>query len=278
MKLNRSVREIRQIGSSGSCQKAKIVYVVSECPDAAGAVEAVRLATPDYIGDALRDSVSIISSPGGGLFEVAANYEVPEKHSSSGRTETRRHGDRTWRFSVTPTPVECREALETIKSIYISDAPQISPGTRINWNGKTGSSSQSGSCRILEARFTEICRATFRASHINTSYKRKAANLVGKVNDAYFNRWEPGEVLLESITQGDSFTGSNGDTLCDLVFSFAIRPNGPRNCAGQTVDSVNGWDHLWAVTEINPGEHQETLHSLHVSRIYERASFAALEI
>lgn len=278
MKLNRSVREIRQVGSSGNCERARIIYIVSESPDAAAAVEAVRLATPDAIGDALRVSVGIISSPGGGLFEVAADYESGSSDFAGGRNPDRNPGDRVWRFSVNSTPGECRKSLHTVNSFYYSDAPRIAPGTRINWNGKTGLSSVSGSCRILEARFTEICRATFRASRINTSYKRRAANLVGKVNSTVFNRWNPGEVLLESITQGEIYTNSRNIELCDLVFTFAIRPNGDRECAGHTIPAVDGWDYLWQISDINPGESAETLHSLHISRIYERASFNALEI
>ncbi len=278
MKLNRSVREIRQVGSSGDCRSARIIYIVSECNNAASAVEAVRLATPDAVGNALRESISVISSPGGGLFEVAADYEVPQNTSAAGSNSQRNPGDRVWRFCVNSSPAERSDALDTVKSIYISDVRRISPGTRINWNGKTGNSSVSGSCRVLEARFTEICRATFRASDINISYKRKAANLVGKVNAAPFNRWAPGEVLLESITQSDVYTNSKNVELCDIVFTFAIRPNGTRICAGRSVPDVDGWDYLWAVTEINPGSYTETVNSLHVSRIYERASFNALEI
>ena len=131
---------------------------------------------------------------------------------------------------------------------------------------------------MLEPQFCESCRATFRPGHLNTAYKRCAADAVGKVNSAVFHHWSPGEVLLESIVQGETFRNSSGEELCDVVFNFAIRTSGTRYCAGRQLDNVDGWDYVWAVTGIEPGDTAETVTSLHVSRIYERTSFSVLRI
>ena len=276
MKINRSVREVRRIDPDGKCEKARIIYVVSGCDDAGSAVDAVRQQAPERIGSARQRTIEITASPGGGVFEVAADYscgEVPEYH----KKRERKDGDRSWRFIANTVSVMKNSSLGTILSMNIAGESDLYPGSRINWNGKNGYDSACGSMRVLEPHFTEICRATFSASKINTAYKRKLISIVGKVNDSDFHHWKPGEVLLESVTQSEPYTNRSGAELCDLVFEFAIRPNGQRACCGHYLD-VSGWDHLWAVSEKNPGLVAEAVHSLYVSRIYERCSFNILEI
>ena len=192
--------------------------------------------------------------------------------------ENRHDGDRVWKFAVNGTYAELATALETVRSIPAALSPADNPGALINWNGKFGQESGSGSVRVLKPVFTEICRATFALSRLDSAYKRRAAAFVGKVNSETFHHWTPGEVMLESIVQSDPFVNSDGDKLCDVIFTFAIRPNGTRNCAGYLAENVDGWDHLWAVTDTLPGAGSPRVRSLHISRIYERVSFAGLEL
>ena len=277
MNIHRSPRELLRMDGAGDWEKAKLVYVVDSCPDAASAVTAVRNQAPATCNGSARRSVEVTSSPGGGIFEVTVTYGAAA--DASERRRDRKAGDRLWKFAVTSRSVERRAALATVRSIYLDpNAEEVSPGTRIDWNGRSGLDSAAGSVRALEPEFSETCRATFRASHLNTAYKRRAAAVVGKVNSAAFHHWEPGEAMLESIVQGDVYRNSSGATLCDVVFRFLIRANGARQCAGQTVTNVDGWDYLWAVTEIHPGSDAESVSALHVSRIYERTQFNVLEL
>ena len=277
MNIHRSPRERLRMGSAGDWEKARIVYVVEECPDAAAAVTAVRRHAPAAYNGSAQRAVEVTSSPGGGIFEVTVTYGAAS--DAAERRRERKAGDRLWKFAVTSRSVERRAALETVRSIYLAaDAERISPGTRIDWNGRSGVESAAGAVRALEPEFSETCRATFHASHLNTAYKRRAAAVVGKVNSAAFHHWEPGEVMLESIVQGDVYRNASGASLCDVVFRFLIRANGSRRCAGQTVSQVDGWDYRWAVTEIHPGGDGESVSALHVSRIYERTQFNVLEL
>ena len=277
MNIHRSPRELLRMDSAGDWEKARLVYVVEACPDAATAVTAVRRHAPAAYNGSTQRSVEVTSSPGGGIFEVTVTYGAAS--DASERRRERKAGDRLWKFAVTSRSVERRAALETVRSIYLADdAERVSPGTRIDWNGRSGLESVAGSVRALEPEFSETCRATFHASHLNTAYKRRAAAVVGKVNSAAFHHWEPGEVMLESIVQGEVYRNASGASLCDVVFRFLIRTNGSRRCAGQTVSGVDGWDYLWAVTEIHPGGTAESVSALHVSRIYERTQFNVLEL
>ncbi|MCI5778912.1 MAG: hypothetical protein MR051_03710 [Lentisphaeria bacterium] len=276
MKINRSNRELLRLDRDGNCEKARIVYVTEASPDAAAAAEAVRRNAPERIGAARRRGAEITAAPGGGLFEVTVNYDGDTAADAPRRQ--RRAGDRRWRFLVTSDYATRSDALATVRSVYRSGSARIDPGTRVDWNGRAGRESVSGCVRVLEPRFCEICRATFRPASLNTAYKRRAAEVVGKVNAAVFHHWAPGEVLLESIIQGEIFHNASGEELCDVVFHFAIRPNGARRCAGQLLENVDGWDYVWAVTGSDPGNGTELVTSLHVSRIYERTLFNALEI
>lgn len=277
MKINRSVREIIRQDANNKCEKARLLYVVSDCTASADALAAASAAAPEKLDSALKQSIELVTSPGGGLFEVAVNYALPQAQTSSIR-DSRQAGDRLWKFAVHGTSGERSTALETITSVAAGNAAAADPGVLIDWNGKCGQESASGSVRVLEPVFTESCRATFKLSSIDTAYKRRIAALVGKVNSDTFHHWSAGELLLESIVQSDPFTNSDGDELCDVVFTFAIRPNGKRSCAGSQVDNVDGWDYLWAVTETVPGSTAPQVRSLHVSRIYERSSFSALGV
>jgi len=276
MKINRSVREILRTSPDGKCEKARLLYVVSDCPAAADAIAAVAAAAPEKLDSTPRQSVEINASPGGGLFEIAVNYA--QSHVSKSHRSSRKAGDRVWKFAVHGSAVIRNTALATVRSISAEVSPADDPGVLIDWNGKSGQESVSGSVKVLEPVFTEICRATFPVFKLNTAYKRRIAALVGKVNSGTFHYWAPGEVLLESIVQSEPFTNSAGTELCDVVFTFAIRPNGERSCAGYQVAQVDGWDYLWAITENTPDALSPRVRSLHVSRIYERASFTALEI
>ena len=277
MEINRSVKEIRRVDTGGNCEKARIIYVVSGCGSAESAVEAVRMQAPETIGKADKRTIEITSSPGGGVFEVAADYTISKIRDNDSRRE-RKSGDRVWRLIANTVPAVRDNSLGTVRSLDISGILNVQPGSRIHWNGKNGQESRCGTVKVLEPHFTEICRATFRVSRINTAYKRRLIAAVGKVNANTFHNWQPGEVLLESVTQSDIFTNSAGHELCDLLFEFAIRPNGIRRCAGYDVLDVDGWDHVWAISEYPAGGSAEEVHSLHISRIYERCSFNVLEI
>lgn len=276
MTINRSPREARRLDRAGELEKARIVYVADDCAAAEAAAEAVRRTAPAALDGIPLDAVEVTASPGGGIYEVTATYAAA---TGNRKLRDRRPGDRMWKFSVNCRSGETSDSLGTVRSIYPDPGtPRIAPGTRIDWNGLTGQDAVTGRVSVLKPVFTETCRATFRASRLNTAYLRRAAAAAGKVNSAPFRHWQPGEVLLESIVQGDLFRNSAGIELCDVVFGFAIRPNGPRQCAGITVDAVDGWDYLWPVTAIAPDGGGETVTALHVSRIYERTQFNILEL
>ena len=276
MTINRSPREVRRLDRAGELEKARIVYVTGGCSDAAAAVAAVRQTAPAALEGARLDAVEVTASPGGGIYEVTVTYAAPVYDSA---LRDRRAGDRRWKFAVNCRTEETSVSLGTVRSVYPDPAaPRVDPGTRLHWNGLTGQDAVTGTVPALRPVFNESCRATFRASRINTAYLRRAAAAAGKVNATAFHRWSPGEVLLESIVQGETFRNSAGAELCDVTFHFAIRPNGPRQCAGITVEAVDGWDHLWPVTALVPGGGGESVIALHVSRIYERTQFNVLEL
>lgn len=280
MKIERSTAEKRKLDRFGRCESARISYVASgvRSTEVDQVLASVFDAAPAVWESVPKYSAELIRSPGGGVLEVAVDYQFPDSSSSSRRKNVKSDGDREWLVEISPKNCSRKYAVSHIFSRKLDpDAPDIDPGLLVEWNGKSGSASVSGSIPAIECLTEMTCIATFRRSRAdNRAYLRNIANLVGKVNSEAFHNWHAGEVLFAGLTKSVLFEGSHGEDLCNLYFRFFIRTGGKRQIAGVDVGHVDGWDHLWLLR--SPGAGKERIHSVHVSRLYARASFAVLNI
>lgn len=270
MKIDRSIKETLKVDARGNCERAKILYIISNAPDSASAVELARLSAPEYFGIARKSSVSISNSHGGGIFEVAVEYTVSRISSSA--SPQKKAGDKVWTFSVNGRKKQLHEAYNTQSYRIETSGPDLSPGKLINWNGQNGAFAKSGSVDVIQPELTETCVATFKASKITASFMKKIADVVGKVNDSSFHHWASGEVLLSGITHGGEYENSSGKKLCDITFNFSIRPNETREVNGKQI-SIDGWDYFWILPAANDSS---KIHMAYVSEVYQRADYGKL--
>ena len=275
MKIERSVGEKRQLDRFGNCESARIGYVVSQVDKDAvdEAVATVFALAPDNLEGIPKNSAEILRSPGGGIIEIGVNYKS-DRRNYSGRSA----GDRVWKIDVVSRNQPIRRSLGCVYSqSLISGVKAPDPGTRLEWNGRPGSRAGNSPVYIMEPEMVLSCVATFRSRKLASRlYCRQVASLVGKVNMLTFHGWNAGELLFSGMNTGNVFSGKNGEDLCNVTFRFNVRCNGERKVAGIVLPEVDGWDYVWTLPSANP--HHAGAASVHVSRIYERASFAPLDI
>ncbi len=280
MKIARSVGEQRKLDRLGRCESARLNYVASGVRpgEIDQALQEVFAAAPETWANIPKDHIEILRTPGNGIVEIGVHYRSPDLDSGNDRKKRKRSGDREWKAEVTAKSSWKNHALSCLFSKKLdSDAPDLDPGTLINWNGLYGSASSSGKIPVYTPQMTLECVATFRRHKAESrNFLRQVAGLVGKVNSETFHNWHAGELLFTGLIKSDPFEGRYGENLCDLTFRFFIRPGGERSAAGVSAGYVEGWDHLWLLR--TPGASKNHIHSVHVSRIYERASFAPLEL
>ncbi len=269
MKIDRSIKETLKVDAAGNCERAKILYVISDAPDSGTAVELVRSSAPENFGTARKNSVSITNSPGGGIFEIAVDYTASRTLTAT--APVKKSGDRVWTCAVNGRSVQRYEAFST-KSYLFDGTKASNPGKTINWNGQSGAFAKYGSVNVIQPELTETCVATFKASKISSAFLKKIADIVGKVNNSSFHHWAAGEVLLTGMSQGEIYENSSGINLCDLTFNFSIRPNETRTIYGKNI-SVPGWDYVWLLPQLN---NTAAIHMVYVSQVYERADYKKL--
>ena len=280
MKISRTVGEQRKLNRYGKCETARLNYVARGVhPDETDqAVAEVFSNAPDMWQNIPKDSVEILRTPGNGIIEFGVHYRSKNLDSGNDRRKRKSSGDREWHAEVSGEKSWKRDSLGCIFSMKLDPAdPDLAPGTLIDWNGMHGAARVSGRVEVYTPEMKLECVATFRRKKAESrNYLRQVAALVGKVNSETFQNWHAGELLFTGLIKSDPFEGRNGEELCDLTYRFLIRPGGERVAAGIPVGHVDGWDHLWLLR--TPGAGKNHIHSVHVSRIYERASFALLEL
>ena len=277
MKIQRSTGEQRKLDRFGRCEKARINYVASgvKSGEADQALQEVFAQAPDHWQNIPKNSVELLRSPGGGVLEIGVYYRQTDTAFSYRKRRNKRAGDRRWQAEVNAGTGWKKYAVAKILSVKADkSSPDIDPERLINWNGLPGSASRSEKFRIYEPEMSLCCEATFRRKQAEArDYLRKVANLVGKVNSGAFHNWNAGEVLFLGLVKSDPFEGDDGEELCDLTFRFQIRLGGIRKIGSIDLGMVEGWDHCWPLYTADG-----KLHSAHVSRLYERASFAVLDL
>jgi len=279
MEIKLLADHVSAVSSSGSCNSATLTYLVSGAvPGSTGglaALQGVRGSAPLAIGNAQRKNIAITRYRGSGVYEIEVQY----RKSESTRHNTAVNGDRHWRFDVSARKLHTEEALSLVSTVAGEFTHTPAPGCLVGWNGKSGADCRISGVDILSPEMRESCVATFLSSHVTSSYKAGVMRLVGKVNSAAFHGWNAGEVLFLGAVQGEEYENASGNALIDITFHFAVRSNSAtRTINGISVGNVAGWDHVWSITAPDPATRELKIAGIYVSRLYEAASFAALDL
>ncbi|MBO7327388.1 MAG: hypothetical protein J6W00_01280 [Lentisphaeria bacterium] len=279
MRIERSVGEKLKLDNYGEGESARICYVASGVGvnEIDSAVAGVFAQAPDYWENLPKAGAEILHSPGGGMVEIAIHYRNESTSYSKKKNNRKSDGDREWRIEVNARQKQLKNASQLIASYAVNGSTIPDPGTLVDWNGRHGVGSHSGTVTVYHPELILSCEATFsRKKAQSNSYLRQIAQLVGKVNSENFQQWAAGEVLFLGLSGSGYFNGRNGEDLCNLTFRFSIRSNGDRELDGFVAPDVDGWDHLWGIYAIRNGVN--TLTNAYVSRIYERAPFSLLNL
>lgn len=148
-------------------------------------------------------------------------------------------------------------------------------GGAIGWNGKTGAEMSITGIDVPTAQLRESYTRTMRMSELTTTFKRKAAKLVGKVNSGTFKGWEKGEVMFLGLSYSSPDRKS---AKVKVVFNFAIQVNEEVTVCGKKVKKL-GFEYAWGLSSTGvdaKGVPKAEVEAIYVDQVCRYDSFSAL--
>lgn len=148
-------------------------------------------------------------------------------------------------------------------------------GGAIGWNGKSGDDCEIAGVDVPTAQLRETYTKPMKISKLTTSFKRKVASLVGKVNSGSFKGWNAGEVMFLGMSYS---TPAKKAKKVTVSFNFAIQPNESGiKVAGKSV-TKKGFEYVWAIskTVASSGTPKLEVEGIYVDQVCEYASFSGL--
>jgi hypothetical protein len=122
---------------------------------------------------------------------------------------------------------------------------------------------------------------THHFSSVSWSYRRRIADLTGKVNDSSFRGFDRGEVLFlgASGSRRDSYVS----TPWELTFRFAAQPNrGDIHVGGIGHIYKKGWEYMWiryaAADDEATGVRIKRPVAVYIEKVYREASFSGVRV
>ena len=169
------------------------------------------------------------------IWEVRVNY----KYISTEFTYVPEEGDNTYQFDTTGGT---QHITQSLRNIWKSpNAPDFKGG--IGWDGENF---QGVDIAAPVFKFSET--HLIKNSKITEAYKKKVADLTGKVNLGAYKGREDGEVLFLGATGSMKNRRKKPapDDLWEVTYTFAVSPNATNLTVGDiNVPDKKGWDYLW---------------------------------
>ena len=206
-------------------------------------------------------------------YKVNVDYSS-EESSSSSEEEKDEDSEPTMSFDTsggtsTMTYAKWQKAIK-------KDSPDV--GLMINWNNKSSDDCEVKGVEVVIPSLRETWTKSISTSKANnTSFKRKIAELTGKVNSKKFKGWDEGEVLF----LGASFTADESKKKTTVTYNFLIRFNEEVEIEGNKFDKY-GHEYVWALpkAKIDPSTFKRKVESdgIYLSRVYDYADLNQLGI
>jgi len=256
----------KTMDKDGNYTSVEVQYLVFNVDSEERALSAVYSKVAKTAHDLPLSSLEIDSRKTNNSFQVNVLY----KKESTTTTTTSTSAAATESFDCGGGTKHMLYSLSQKKSYGDKDA-----GGAIGWNGKTGDDCEIAGVDVPTAQLRETYTKTMSLSKLTTSYKRKVASLVGKVNSGSFKGWNTGEVMF----LGMSYTGTSGQNVT-VAYNFAIQPNESGvKIAGKTV-TKKGFEYVWAIskTTANSGSPKLEVEGIYVDQVCDYASFSGLGI
>lgn len=272
---------LEQGSGSNSNSTATVTYIVEGTKDDITACTSAYEFAPDEFSEIPKKSASVAERLTENAWKIEVNYGSESK-SSSGDSGSE-DDEATMNFDCSAGTKHMTQAIEQT-CVYAGsgeskDSSDEASAVPIGWNGKDGSESEAAGVDVSIGELRETYTKTMSKSKVTgTSWKRKVAELVGKVNSGSFKGWNAGEVMF----LGCSYSApSKGSKKVSVSFHFAIRLNESKaTVAGQNIGSKKGFEYLWALTddEVRDGERKRKVRKIYKAVVCETDGFGGLGI
>ena len=261
---------VKSIDKNGKYKSVEIRYIVFEAADEDTALSAVLGVAAKELNDLPLDSIEIDERCGDQTFKINALYKTEDISSSGGDDDDEDDEEPTISFDCGGGSKHLLYSLSQKKVLGDKD-----PGGAIGWNGKTGDDCEITGVDIPTAQLRETYTVQMKISKLSTSYKKKVAALVGKVNSGTFKGWSAGEVMFLGMSYS---TPAKKAKKVTVSFNFAIQPNESQVKVGGKSVSKKGFEYVWAIskTVANNGTPKMQVEGIYVDQVCEYASFSSL--
>lgn len=258
----------QSVNGDGQTKALVIPYIVFGVTTEDEALELAYNTVAKKYDDIDLDSIEIDSRLAEEIFKVKANYPEPSDSNTNGDSNTP-----SFSFDTSGGTKHLSQSPSTVAS-YPANAPSFNGAINVDEKGNIGG------VDVTMPMFSFTETHFYSNSKVSNSFKRELSELTGKVNNSSFKGWSAGEVLF----MGASGTrrGKRSKDKWEVTFKFSVSPNVKNLKVGDiTVASKDGWDYLWVKygPEVNL-QNRVLIRKpkyVYVERVYERASFSALD-
>lgn len=258
----------KSINKEGAYIGAEIQYLVFEAADEDAALSAVLDVAPEEYEELPLESIEIDAKERDDIYRINAIYKQENGVFSS---EDEDKNEATVSFDCGGGTKHLNYSISQKKAFGEKDA-----GGAIGWNGKCGDDCEITGVDIPTAQLRETYTKSMRLSSLSTSYKRKVAALVGKVNSGSFKGWSAGEVMFMGMSYSAPARGSKKVT---VTFNFAIQPNESGvKIGGKSVGNKKGFEYIWAISKTTAADNMPKVEveGVYVDQVCEYESFSGL--
>jgi len=268
----------RGSGCTGA-SSATIRYIVSGVDDEEAACSACWAAAPDTYAGIDKKSVGLSER----LTETSWKVEVRYGSESSSNDTGDEDDEATMNFDCSAGTKHMTQAISQT-CVYAAngekkESADAAAAVPIGWNGKDGSESEAAGVDVSIGELRETYTKTMSKVKVTgTSWKRKVASLVGKVNSGSFKGWSAGECQFLGCSYSAPLAGGKK---VKVSFHFAIRLNESKaTVAGKSIGSSKGFEYLWAITDdkVQDGERVRQVRKIYKAVVCETDGFGGLGI
>lgn len=273
--------QLEKGSGSNESSTATVYYIVSGAADETTACSSCYSSAPDTYAGIDKKSVSVSERLTDTSWKIEVRYGTEQ--SSGGGNTGDEDDEPTVNFDCSAGTKHMTQAISQT-CVYAGngekkDSADVAAAVPIGWNGKDGSESEAAGVDVSIGELRETYTKTFSRSKVTgTSWKRKVAELVGKVNSGSFKGWNAGECQFLGCSYSAPLSGSKK---VQVSFHFAIRLNESKaTIAGESIGSKKGFEYLWALTadEVSDGERVRKVKKVYKAEVCETDSFSGLGI
>lgn len=261
----------KTMDKNGKYTSVEVQYLVFEVASEEAALSAVYSNVAKTSNGLPLYSLEIDSRKTNNTFQVNVLYKE-EETTDTGSSDDDDKEEPTESFDCGGGIKHMLYSLSQKKAYGDKDA-----GGAIGWNGKTGDDCEIAGVDVPTAQLRETYTKQMRISSLNTSFKRKVAALVGKVNSGSFKGWSAGEAMFLGMSYS---TPAKKAKKVTVSFNFAIQPNETGVKIGSRSVSKKGFEYVWAISKTVAGSGTPKLEveGIYVDQVCEYASFSGLGI